>query len=49
MDSKKLQQNRSANALFCGLVSGFLFSLFLAFCGIRIEDYQINNSASDLM
>lgn len=32
--SKKFQQSRAANALFCGLILGFIFSFLVAYSGV---------------
>lgn len=40
---RKFQQNRAANALFCGLILGFIFSFLVAYTGV-IEDAQISRN-----
>lgn len=47
--TKKLQQNRAANALFCGVVLGFVFSFLFAYSGVFDESNGINYSIYDFM
>lgn len=47
--SKKIQQSRAANALFFGVVLGFMFSFLFAYTGMFDETTVIDYSIYELM
>lgn len=46
---KKIQQNRAANALFFGVVLGFVFSFLFAYTGVFDETTTIDYSLYEFM